>query len=100
VWGAITPLVIADLTRGSGHYNLAQGGVASAQGIGASLSGLCAGVVVDHFGYSAAFLTQAAIAAVAFVALLAAMPETRPADQAVAPIAGEAADPIAGSGSG
>ena len=100
VWGAITPLVIADLTRGSGHYNLAQGGVASAQGIGASLSGLCAGVVVDHFGYSAAFLTQAAIAAVAFVALLAAMPETRAADQAVAPIAGEAADPIAGSGSG
>ena len=40
--------------------------VATAQGIGASLSGLAAGVIVDHFGYSAAFLTSAAVAAIAF----------------------------------
>ncbi len=79
IWGAITPLVVADLMRGTGRYNVAQGGVATAQGIGASLSGLAAGVIVDHFGYSAAFLTSAAVAAIAFVTLFVAMPETAPA---------------------
>jgi MFS family permease len=76
IWGAITPLVLADLMRGTGRYNVAQGGVATAQGIGASLSGLAAGLIVDRFGYSAAFLTSAAMAAVAFAALALAMPET------------------------
>jgi MFS family permease len=79
IWGAITPLVLADLMRGTGRYNIAQGGLTTAQGIGASLSGLAAGVIVDHLGYSAAFLTSAVVAALAFVALAVAMPETRPA---------------------
>ena len=76
IFGAITPLVIADLMRGTGRYNLAQGAVATAQGVGASLSGLAAGIVVDHFGYSAAFLTSGAAACVAFAALFLVMPET------------------------
>ncbi len=76
IFGAITPLVLADLMRGTGRYNIAQGVVATAQGIGASLSGLAAGVIVDHFGYPAAFLTSATVAAIAFVALATAMPET------------------------
>jgi MFS family permease len=78
IFGAITPLVIADAMRGTGRYNLAQGGVATAQGIGASLSGLAAGVIVDHFGYSAAFLTSGGAACVALLALFVAMPETAP----------------------
>ncbi len=78
IFGAIMPLIIADLMRGTGRFNLAQGAVATMQGIGASLSGLLAGVIVDHFGYDAAFLTAGGLAAVAFVALLTAMPETRP----------------------
>lgn len=76
IWGASTPLVVADLMRGTGRYNVAQGMVATAQGIGASSSGLAAGLIVDHFGYSAAFLTSAAVAAIAFAALALAMPET------------------------
>jgi MFS family permease len=76
IFGAITPLLVADLTRGTGRYNLAQGAVATAQGIGASLSGLFAGVVVDHFGYSVTFLSLGAAACVACVTLLFAMPET------------------------
>ena len=92
IWGAITPLVLADLMRGTGRYNVAQGGVATAQGIGASLSGLAAGVIVDHFGYSAAFLTSAAMAAIAFAALALAMPETRTDDT---PAAGEAGPAVA-----
>ncbi len=78
IFGAITPLVIADLMRGTGRYNLAQGAVATAQGIGASLSGLAAGVIVDHFGYSAGFLTFGAAACVALGALFLVMPETAP----------------------
>jgi MFS family permease len=57
IFGALAPLVIADIMRGTGRYNLAQGAIATVQGIGASLSGLAAGEIVDHFGYSAAFLT-------------------------------------------
>jgi Na+/melibiose symporter-like transporter len=53
IFGALTPLVIADIMRGTGRYNLAQGAIATVQGIGASLSGLAAGEIVDHFGYSA-----------------------------------------------
>jgi MFS family permease len=82
VFGALTPLVIADIMRGTGRYNLALGAIATAQGIGASLSGLAAGMIVDRFGYSAAFLGLAAAAAVALGVFALAMPET--ADRATA----------------
>jgi MFS family permease len=78
IFGAITPLLIADLTRGTGRYNIAQGAVATAQGIGASVSGLAVGEIVDHFGYTAAFIESAVAAGVAFAALVVAMPETAP----------------------
>ncbi len=78
ILGALTPLVIADLTRGTGRYNLAQGAVATMQGVGASLSGLAAGVLVDHLGYHAAFLGAGVAASAALAALTLAMPETAP----------------------
>ena len=78
IFGALTPLLIADLMRGTGRYNVALGAVGTAQGIGASSSGLVAGVVVDHFGYSAAFLTSGAMAAVALTVLVFGLPETAP----------------------
>jgi len=78
IFGAITPLVIADLMRGTGRYNVAQSAVATVQGIGASLSGLAAGVVVDRLGYEAAFLMSGGAACAAFAALVLAMPETAP----------------------
>ncbi len=83
IFGAITPLVIADLMRGTGRFNLAQGAVATAQGVGASLSGLAAGVIVDRFGYSAAFLFSGAAASVALAALFFAMPETAARSEAL-----------------
>ncbi len=76
IFGALTPLVIADIMRGTGRYNLAQGAIATVQGIGASLSGLAAGVIVDHFGYSAAFLAAGGAAFVALVVFALRMPET------------------------
>jgi len=77
IYGALTPLVIADVMRGTGRYNLAQGAVATTMGIGASVSALFAGELVDHFGYSASFLALGAAAAVAFLVFAAFMPETR-----------------------
>jgi MFS family permease len=76
IFGALAPLVIADVMRGTGRFNLAQGAVATAQGLGASLSGLAAGELVDQFGYSAAFLTLGAAALVALVVFAFGMPET------------------------
>jgi MFS family permease len=76
VYGALTPLLIADIMRGTGRYNLAQGAIATVQGIGASLSGLAAGEIVDHFGYSAAFLAAGAAASVALAVFAIGMPET------------------------
>ncbi len=78
IFGAITPLLIADLMRGTGRYNLAQGAVATAQGVGASVSGVVSGVIVDHMGYTAAFLEGAVMAGVALAALWIALPETAP----------------------
>jgi MFS family permease len=76
VFGALSPLVIADIMRGTGRYNLAQGAIATVHGIGASVSGLVAGVIVDHFGYSPAFLALAAAAALALTVFALGMPET------------------------
>jgi MFS family permease len=76
IFGALAPLVIADIMRGTGRYNLAQGAIATVQGIGASLSGLAAGEIVGHFGYSAAFLGLGAAALVAVIVFFLQMPET------------------------
>ena len=77
MYQALTPLIISDMMRGTGRYNLAQGAIATTQGVGASISALAAGVAVDRLGYSPAFLALGAVAAVAFVVFFAAMPETR-----------------------
>src|ERR1700730_15346991 len=77
LYGALFPLVVADLTRGTGHFNLAQGAVITAQGIGAALSTSLAGLVVVHAGYSVAFLVLAGIAASGFLLYFFGMPETR-----------------------
>jgi MFS family permease len=77
IYEALTPLLIADIMRGTGRYNLAQGAVATTQGVGAAISALAAGIVTDRRGYSAAFLILGAAAAVACGAFLMFMPETR-----------------------
>ena len=74
------PLVIADVMRGSGHYNLAQGAVGAAVGLGASFSTTMAGYVADAFGSAAAFLTLAAVAACGLILVTLLMPETRQPD--------------------
>ena len=41
IFGALFFIVIADLTKGTGHYNLALGAASAAWGLGAALSKLC-----------------------------------------------------------
>ncbi|SEL57450.1 Predicted arabinose efflux permease, MFS family [Sphingomonas palmae] len=77
IFGAIFPVVIADLTEGSGRFNVSQGAVATTQGLGAALSASLAGAIIVWAGYSASFLTLAAIAAMGFSLYLVAMPETK-----------------------
>ena len=48
--GVMVPLMVADITRGTGRFNLAQGIVGTAVGIGASISPTLAGYLSDHFG--------------------------------------------------
>ncbi len=76
VYGALAPLVVADIMRGTGRYNLALGAIATAQGIGASVSGWVAGEIVDHFGYSVTFLALGAVALLALGVFFVWMPET------------------------
>jgi len=77
IFGVMQLLVIADLTKGTGRFNLTQGALGTAVGIGASLSNLVAGYVVKYAGYHTAFLTMAAIAGVALLFFWFAMPETK-----------------------
>jgi predicted MFS family arabinose efflux permease len=80
IFGVVSVLVIADLTHGTGRFNLTLGAVTTAVGIGAALSQSIAGGIVHRFGYRWGFLFLAAAASIALSLLWLAMPETRDAD--------------------
>jgi MFS family permease len=73
---ALIPLVLADVMRGTGRYNLARGMLGTIQGVAGSLSNVVAGTLVVGFGYSATFLALATVAVIGFLLVLMAMPET------------------------
>jgi MFS family permease len=75
--GALFPVVVADLTRGSGHFNAAGGAVGTVHAVGGIVSGALAGEIVVLAGYQAAFLALAAIAVLGAALFWMAMPETR-----------------------
>ncbi len=76
IFGAIMPVIVADLMRNTGRFNVAQGAVITAQSIGAALSTALAGIVVVHAGYSAGFLTLGAVAAVGLAVCWLLLPNT------------------------
>jgi MFS family permease len=86
VFAVLIPLTVADVAFGSGHFNLAQGIVGTATGIGAALSTVLAGYVSDKFGSSVAFTGLAGVAALGLVMIALIMPETKhePGDGAFA----------------
>ena len=77
VFSVLVPLVVADVAFGSGHFNLAQGIVGTATGIGASLSTVLAGYISDEFGSGYAFMGLAGVAALGLLMIFLVMPETR-----------------------
>jgi predicted MFS family arabinose efflux permease len=77
VFSVMVPLIVADIAFGSGHFNLAQGIVGTAIGIGASFSTVLAGYVSDKLGSNTAFLGLAAVAALGLAMIWLIMPETR-----------------------
>ncbi len=79
VLGVMLPLVVADITRGTGRFNFALGVVGSAVGIGAAISTTVAGYTMDHFGSSVAFLGLACFAVCGLALVWLLLPETRPA---------------------
>jgi MFS family permease len=78
----VSPLVVADVTRGTGRFNVAQGAIGTATAAGAAVSTTATGYVVDSFGDAAGFCGLAAVALGALVLLAVAMPETRVAESA------------------
>lgn len=79
VLGVLLPLIVADTTRGTGHFNVALGLIGTMVGIGASFSSTIAGYITDHHGSGLAFSGMAVVAALGFFAVLTLLPETRPA---------------------
>lgn len=81
VLGVMLPLIVADVTRGTGRYNAALGAVGMASAVGAAVSTTLAGYVYDRLGSAVAFLSLTGVALLGLGLLLLFMPETRPAER-------------------
>jgi MFS family permease len=78
IFGVMAIVIASDLMRGTGRFNLVQGVMALAVGVGAALSNVTGGYVVEKFGFTAGFLTLSAIGGLALIFFAVFMPETRP----------------------
>jgi len=76
IFGVVSVLIIADLTKGTGRFNAAQGAIATAQGSGAFLSNSLAGYLAKSHGTTFTFDVLAAIAFSGLVIFWLFMPET------------------------
>jgi MFS family permease len=76
-FGVLFPLIVADVARETGRYTTCLGLVGLAIGGGATLSTTVAGLVADHLGVGAAFLSLTAVGLCATVLVWALMPETK-----------------------
>jgi MFS family permease len=89
IFGVVSILMIADLSKGTGRFNLLQGVVYSAIGLAAALSSILAGYIVKHFGYATGFISLAGIAVLGLLFYWLTVPETKnitSADPVVAPV--------------
>ncbi len=77
IFGVLWVVIISDLARGTGRFNLLQGIIQTALGLGAFLSNFLAGFFVKSYGFNAGFLGLAVIALIGSIFFLLLMPETR-----------------------
>jgi MFS family permease len=78
IFGALFPLVVQDLTHGTGRFNVSLGALTTIWGVGAACSNILAGWIIVVAGYHAAFISLGIIAAVGLILYATAMPETGP----------------------
>ena len=78
VFGVMLPLLSADITRGTSHFNLCMGALGLAVSLGAGISTTLGGWIADTAGVEAAFAVLALIGALATLAFWLVMPETMP----------------------
>jgi MFS family permease len=76
IYGVVLIVMMADLSKGSGHFNLLQGTVYAAIGLGVALSSILSGFIVKGFGYEASFITLALIGLSSSVFFWMSMAET------------------------
>jgi MFS family permease len=76
----LTILIIADLTSGTGRFNLTQGVVGTLIGLAAAISTTVMGFIVERLGDTVGFLSMAGITCVGLAALWRFLPESKPAE--------------------
>ena len=77
IFTVLVVIIVADLTQGTGRFNLAQGAINTMIGIGAAISNLASGFLVKAAGYKVGFITLGVIAAIGLLWLWLKMPETK-----------------------
>ncbi len=78
IFGVLFLLILADVTKGTGRFNIAQGALSTLIGVGATLSNLIAGWVVELAGYASGFIFLAGVAVLGAAVFALLMPETAP----------------------
>ncbi len=78
IFGALFPLVVQDLTHGTGRFNVSLGALTTIWGVGAAVSNILAGWIVVVASYHAAFIALGIIALAGLALYATAMPETAP----------------------
>jgi MFS family permease len=76
-FGVMFPLIAADITRGTSHFNLCMGALGLALYLGAALSTTLGGWVADTAGVQIAFAVLSLIGLLGTFAVWLGMPETR-----------------------
>jgi MFS family permease len=77
IFGVVSILMMADLSKGTGHFNLLQGVVYSSMGLGGAISSIYAGYVVKTWGYTLGFSCLATIGLFAFLFFWLFIKETK-----------------------
>lgn len=77
IFGVVALLMIADLTQGTGRFNLAQGMMSTAIGLGAAASQFLTGLITDATSYNTGFAFLAGIALVGLSVFYFTVPETK-----------------------
>ena len=76
--GVMQVMIAADITKGTGKFNLMQGIVATALGTGTALSHFLSGYLIQYIGFEKGFLVLSLLAVFALLFFYFAMPETKP----------------------